>query len=311
MTRARRGLGGRSLALALALAAPLAAAEDGGQPAAWDRLVLGARSAALGQAVSAQDDDVFAAAQNPALLATQSLINVATQAGLLTDGRVLDYVGLARPVDSSGDWGWGAGWTYYADTTPYERRSGNTAVPDGTFGGSASLVQGGLGGWAWQRSLALGADFKLYNQSLDSSNSNGVGFDAGALYRAAPWAAVALVLQDAGAHLGWSTGLSEDLPPRLRLAARITGLDARLALSLETWAESDQGPHADAGVEWWALPRQLAFRAGFQDGQLSLGLGGQGVFWGLQTRLDYAAGTDVSADDQLQQRVSLTLGFAQ
>jgi hypothetical protein len=53
----------------------------------------------------------------------------------------------------------------------------------------------------------------------------------------------------------------------------------------------------------------LAFRAGYEDGQFGLGLGGEGMFWGLRTRLDYAAGTDASAADQLQQRVSLTLGF--
>jgi hypothetical protein len=296
-------------ALALGLAAGLAAAEDGGQAMAWTRLAVGARAAALGQAVSALDDDVFATAQNPALLATQSRINVATQGGLLTDGRTLDFVGTARPVDSSGDWGWGGSWSYYADTTPYERRAGNTAVPDGTFGGSASLIQGGLGAWAWARRLALGADFKLYNQSLDSDNSNGAGFDAGAYYRPAAWADLALVLQDLGAHVGWSTGESEGMPTRLRLGGRFSALDGRAALSLETWAESDQGPHLGAGMEWWALPACLAFRAGYQDGQFDLGLGGQGVFWGLPTRLDYAVGTDPSAADQLQQRVSLTLGF--
>jgi hypothetical protein len=296
-------------ALALALPAGLGAAEDGGQAMAWTRLAVGARAASLGQAVSALDDDVFSTAQNPALLATQAQINVATQGGLLPDGRTLDFLGLARPVDSSKDWGWGGSWTYYADTTPYERRAGNTAVPDGTFGGDASLVQGGLGAWAWGRILALGADFKLYSQALDSSNANGAGFDAGAYCHPADWAGLALVLQDVGAHVGWSTGESEGMPPRLRLAGRFSALQGRAALSLEAWGETDQGPHVGAGMEWWALPASLAFRAGYQDGQFSLGLGGQGVFWGLQTRLDYAAGTDASASDQLQQRLSLTLGF--
>jgi|GEM_PF-5162262 hypothetical protein len=285
------------------------AAQDGGQAVAWTRLAVGARSASLGQAIGALDDDVFAAAENPALLAAQNGINVATQAGLLTDGRALDYVGMARPVDSSRDWGWGADWTYYADTTPYERRAGNTAVPDGTFGANASVVEGGLGAWAWGRILALGGDFKLYGQNLDDANSNGAGFDAGAYVRAAPWADVGLVLQDLGAHVGWSTGESEGMPTRLRLAGRFKALDGRASLSLETWAESDQGPHLSAGMEWWALPGSLAFRAGDEDGQFSLGLGGQGRFWGTQIRLDYAAGTDASAADQLQQRVSLSFGF--
>ena len=305
--RLRFFLGLASLALQATLAR--AAAQDGGQAVAWTRLAVGARSASLGQAIGALDDDVFAAAQNPALLAAQSGINMATQAGLLPDGRVLDFVGFARPVDASRDWGWGADWTYYADTTPYERRAGNTAVPDGTFGANASVVEGGLGAWAWERRLALGADFKLYGQNLDDSNANGAGFDAGAFMKAAAWADLGLVLQDIGAHVGWSTGESEGLPTRLRLAARFKALDGRASLSVETWAESDQGPHLSAGMEWWAVPGSLAFRAGDEDGQFSLGLGGQGRFWGTQIRLDYAAGTDASAADQLQQRVSLSFGF--
>jgi hypothetical protein len=171
------------------------------------------------------------------------------------------------------------------------------------------VVQGGLGAWAWGRRLALGADFKLYSQALDSANANGGGFDAGAYYRPLGWADLALVLQDVGAHVGWSTGEDENIPARLRLAARLKADQGRVDLSLETWAEADQGPHLDAGLEWWALPGSLAFRAGYEDGQFGLGLGGQGTFWGLKTRLDYAAGTDASAADQLQQRVSLTLGF--
>jgi len=311
MTLARAGLlmGLAALALAAAPSPAAATAEDGGQAVAWTRLALGARSASLGQAVSALDDDAFAAAQNPALLAAQHQINLATQAALLTDGRTLGYLGLARPVDASSDWGWGGSWSYYADTTPYERRSGNTAVPDGTFGANASLVQGGLGAWAWGRSLALGADFKLYSQALDSANANGAGFDAGAYGRPADWVDLALVLQDLGSHVGWSTGKSESLPTRLRLAARLKALQGRAALSVESWAEADQGPHLGVGLEWWALPDSLAFRAGWQDGQVALGLGGQGRFWGTLTRLDYSAGTDLSATDQLQQRVSLTFGF--
>ena len=66
------------LAALTLMAAPLGAADDGGQPGAWARLALGSRAAALGQAVSAIDDDVSAAQQNPALLATQTRIGLAS-----------------------------------------------------------------------------------------------------------------------------------------------------------------------------------------------------------------------------------------
>ena len=49
------------LAPLVVFAGPLTAAEDGGQPVAWSKLALGARSAALGQAVSSLEGDTGAA----------------------------------------------------------------------------------------------------------------------------------------------------------------------------------------------------------------------------------------------------------
>ena len=296
------------LALLAALACALPAADDGGQPAAWTRLALGARSAALGQAVSAINGDVSAAQQNPALLATQTLIGLASQASLLPDGRDLEYVGLARPVDAVSGWGWGLHGAWYGDGG-YERRSSNTPSPEGTFSGSDSLVQGGLGGWVWKRTVAVGADFRLLYQSLDSSNANGSAFDLGTYCAATPWLDLALVMQDLAGHLGWSTGRNETLSPRGRIGLRLKTTDGVFALSLETVLEADQGAHALAGLEWWLLPGHLALRGGWQDGQGSLGLGAQGRFWGLQTGVDYSASAEAGATDQLQQRLSLDLGF--
>ena len=296
------------LGLLAALGGPLRAADDGGQPAAWTRLALGSRSAALGQAISAMDGDVSAAQQNPALLSTQPRIGLASQAALLPDGRSLEYVGLARPVDKESDWGWGIHGAWYGDSD-YERRDGNTATPEGTFGGSASLVQGGLGGWVWQRKVAVGGDFRLLYQSLDSATASGSTFDVGAFCKALPWLDCAVVLQDLFGHLGWSTGRSEDLSMRGRAGLRLKTLDGVFDLSLETVMEADQGAHALAGLEWWLMPGHLAVRGGFEDGQMSLGLGAHGRFWGVETGVDYSAAAEAGVTDQLQQRLSLDLGF--
>jgi hypothetical protein len=293
----------------LCAGAPLAAAEDGGQAAVWSRLAFGARAAALGQAVSAIEGDVNSAQQNPALLATLSDIALAAQGSLLPDGRSLEYLGLGRPVDKDGGWGWGIHGAWFGDTIPYERRAGNTATPDGTFTGSDSLVQGGLGGFVWQCKVAVGADFRLLYESLDSANGNGVAFDAGAYCRALPWLDLSVVLQDLYGNLGWSTGRSETLPVRSRVAARLRSPDGVFALSLEGVMEGDQGAHALAGLEWWVLVDHLAFRFGYQDGQASLGLGAQGRFFGVRCGLDYSVGSEAGAGDQLQQRLSLNLGF--
>lgn len=296
-------------AAGMGLAAALGAQGDGGQPAAWSRLSLGARAAALGQAVSALADDPVAAQQNPSLLATQTRASLASQGSLLPDGRSADYVGLARPVQRDGDWGWGLNALYYADTTPYEQRNGDYPQPDSTFSGSASLIQGGLGGWIWDRRVALGGAFKLYNQQLDSSNASGLGFDMGLLWRALPWLDLGVAGQDLYGHLNWSTGRGETVPLRERVGAAFHLLGGSLIVTSELVAEADQGPHAMAGLEWWALPGTLAFRAGVQDGQPALGLGGQGRFWDVYTSLDYAVSQEQGYLDQLQQRLSLTLAL--
>jgi hypothetical protein len=297
-----------ALALALGLAAALPGADDGGQPAAWARLALGARSAALGQAVSALDGDVSAAQQNPALLATQTGIGLSSQGSLLPDFRSLETLGLARPMGPGADWGWGAYTAWYGDTG-YERRSGNSAAPDGSFDGSALLLQGGLGGWLWRRKVAVGADYKLLSQGLDSSSASGGALDLGAYCAALPWLALGVAVQDLLGRWSWTTGQTEAFPVRGRAGLRLTSADGVFDLSLEAGMEADQGVHAMAGLEWWLLPGHMVLRGGLQDGQPSLGLGAQGRFYGTQTGVDYSASAEAGVGGQLQQRLSLNLGF--
>ena len=211
-------------------------------------------------------------------------------------------------MSAGSDWGWGAYSAWYGDTG-YERRSGNSAAPDGSFDGSALLVQGGLGGWVWRRKVAVGADYKLLSQGLDSASASGGAVDLGAYCDALPWLGLGVVVQDLLGRWAWTTGLTEAFPVRGRAGARLKTADGVFDLSLEAVMEADQGVHAMAGLEWWALPEHLVLRGGMQDGQASLGLGAQGRFWGLQTGVDYSAATEAGASDQLQQRLSLDLGF--
>ena len=111
---------------ALLLLAGALAAEDGGQAAAWTKGALGARSAALGQALGALGDDPDAALLNPALIATQTRANLGDQAALLPDGSQLHHLGWARPFWPGSRMGWSLAYAQYTVGQPLERRRGNS-----------------------------------------------------------------------------------------------------------------------------------------------------------------------------------------
>lgn len=316
---------------ALALATTAIAAEDGGQPAAWAQRALGARSASLGRAVSALAEDPYAAQVNPALLATLQDAQLASQAALLPDGQTLNFVGLGRPMAQGSDWAWGLSYAQYSVSQPLERRKANTPSPDTTFGESASLSRAGLAVWTLERSLAVGADFKLYSQALGDANGGGISGDLGVFWHGGSWMDAALVLEDPLSKLGWSTSAAETLPLQGRVGGTLRPLDDRqlLALVLEGQFSQVQAAKAHAGLEL-ALPVQwsvalrsapakpgqgdaashgLALRAGYDDGQWAAGLGLRGWIYGALLGLDYAFASDAAAAGQFQHRFSLNLGF--
>jgi hypothetical protein len=297
------------LLLAAALARPLAAADDGGQPEAWTKLDLGARNSALGGAAAAVVGDPFAAQWNPALLCTLDAWHLQAQSALLPDQRNLEFAGFARPVDPASDWGWGVAYAQVNTPGGLEARSANTPAPDASFGDSATLSKLGLAGWAWGRSLALGLDLKVYSHQLDQASAAGVSEDLGALWRAQDWLDAGLDLEDALNEVTWNTGLQEHLPLALRLSAAARFFDARLMATLEAGFSAAQDPQFHAGLEGWVWPKVLALRLGCDQGRLAAGLGAKVQVRGVQLGLDYAAAGDASASDQLQNRLSLDLSF--
>jgi hypothetical protein len=297
------------LALVLiAATGALAAAEDGGQAEAWTKLPLGARSAALGQAVSALPGDAGAALLNPALSVAQTGAETGSQLAFLPDGRQLQGVGIARPFWNQSSLGWSLGYTQYGVDGDFERRRGNTADPDSTFKESASQIHVGVSGWAWEQRLSVGAALKVYSHALGDANGGGLSSDLGLYFRCLPWLDLAACARDVFSRLAWSTEASETLPLELRLGARAVMLDGRLQAAAELEDRDQQALRPRLGLEGWPWAKLLALRAGF-DGQgwdagLGLRLTWQQLDWGL----DYALSSDPLAAEALQQRVSLEIG---
>lgn len=299
----------RAVALCLLLASGLAAAEDGGQPAAWTKLALGARVASLGQAVSALPDDAGAALLNPALAAAQSGANAGSQAGFFPDGRQLHQLGFVRPFWKDSDWAWSAGYAQYQVSDPLERRKGNTPRPDSLFRESASLTQLGLAVWLYRRELSFGINAKAYSHALGDATAGGYGGDLGVYWRGTPWLDLGFAGRNVIGSLGWSGGYNETLPLDWRVGARGHFWGRRLGLSLDLQNSTPQSLRLRAGVEGWPMGRAFALRLGWDGQDLGGGGGLRLPLWGLDCGLDYALAADPLGGGALQHRFSLTMGI--
>lgn len=293
----------------LGVAASLGAAEDGGQTAAWSKLAVDARSAALGRAVGALGDDEGAVQLNPALLATQEHINIGSQYALLPDGSSLSFLGVARPLDLGSEWAWGLSYLQFDQGQLLERRHANTPDPDSLFRESASQVQLGLGGYVYGRSVALGLDLKAYSHALGDANANGGSEDLGLFWRASPWLDLGFGLRDLYSRVLWNTGWLETLPPQLRASAALRPWGERLLLALEADRSTAQETRLHAGMELWAWPQHLAFRTALDDGLWAAGFGARARLFNMAVGLDYAFAGAHSNAQQMQHRLSLHLGL--
>ena len=297
------------LAVFCAVAASLPAAQDGGQSQAWTKLGLGARSAGIGRAVSALKDDVGATLLNPALLATQKVMNVGSQLAVLPDGRQINYLGIGSLLGPRSDWAMGLGYTQYGLSQPLERRKGNTPEADSTFSEGASSFQVGWGAWAWAHRLSLGLDIKVLNHSLGDASATGLSMDLGAFGQAVDWLDWGWVLRDPFSRVAWNTDASESLPLQSRLGVALHWPGRELHGFLELAYRQGQTWGHYEGVEGWLLGQTLGLRAGFEDGQWRLGLGARWKMWAVDGRLDYALGSEATSEGSFQHRFSLDLGF--
>lgn len=288
------------------LGAALGAAEDGGQAAAWSKAPLGARAAALGQAVSAMEDDPDAALLNPALVATQRSANIGSQAAFLPDGSQLHYLGMARPFWNESRFAWALAYAQYAVGEALERRRGNTGLPDSTFHESASLFQAGLGAWLWRDRVAAGFNVRVLSHALGDASAGGATGDVGLFWRALPSLGLGVAVRDAASRLAWSTDAVEGIPARLRASADARFLQGRLGLLAEFDGSQLQAARLRLGLEAWAWPQRLALRGGFDGALWTAGLGLRWPWRAFVGGLDYALLPD-PAGGAFQHRYSLQL----
>lgn len=245
----------KRLSLILLLAAVVAAAPvhaaSGQNAMAFLGLGAGARSAALGGAVSASIDDATAAYWNPAGLARLEGWDISgTHTEWLEDIRY-EQVSVAR---NRGRHGFGLSFaTAYAGDFDARDEVGNKGL---SFGFSDVAL--GLS-WAYQLrpELTFGASTRYYRESIDDVAADGLAFDLGAQYQT-PMDGLSLGL--AVRNLGGSVSFdlqnagSYDLPTVVQGGAAwrrpVAALAGDLALSADFVAERNEDLSLRFGAQY-------------------------------------------------------------
>lgn len=277
----------RRLALALAFlaAAPLAAAEG----SAWLKIPQGARSVALGQAVSSFGHGAEALWYTPAALGRLHGLDLSLSRQAWLGKTRDDLVEVALPVPGGGLGGY-VNWL--GDEDVYRDAAG---VEGDKFSNGAWA--GGLGYGFRLGFLSAGVLGKVINEHYDTKQYSGYASDLGLQARLGPWLRLGGAIQNIGAWSGDASLGSVELPLTYRGGIALENAIPGVTLSLEARAlPRSQESSALAGGEY-AFHSGLfsgALRAGYEASAVSLGeaaglsVGGGLQFTGLKVDFAYS-----------------------
>ncbi|MBI5597447.1 MAG: PorV/PorQ family protein [Elusimicrobia bacterium] len=251
-------------AVLVLLSAPAYPAGPGTSAAAFLNLGFGARPLAVGESFVALADDVSAVHYNPAGLAfapgqasrqeARRYEMLASHALHIQDIRLSQFGFLARP------WGFSA---THLGLDGIERRTSETAQPEGTFGAS-DLMLGVSYGKRLPMGLGLGMSGKYIRQTIGEYSATAYAADVGALYRLRSYpVSVGASIVNFGTKVTFIEQ-GYPLPLALRLGAAY-GMTAKFphALTAQVDLPRDNEPSFRLGLEYLGFG-PFALRAGYK-----------------------------------------------
>jgi hypothetical protein len=271
------------LGLGIGLTLVSSAFGDGG--VAFLKLGVGARSGALGHAMSSIVDDASAAYWNPARLTDlkrpQILLNH-NEWFLETN---YEYAAFALPAFKGGV----AVSTMLTSVAGIEQRSTTpTAEPLGTFGANDVMFALSYGRFI-SHGISVGLTAKYLYQKIYVSSSTGYAFDFGLAYRPEARIVASGVVQNVGSMEAFAReDISVPVTIRLGLSYELYSTSAWgvvTALELVKTTDLDERFHAGSEV---VFGRYFVLRAGYQTGDSTRSFsGGFGLIFS-RYHLDYA-----------------------
>lgn len=268
--------------LAALVAAPAVRAQEqnaGAAPGEWLSRYTSARTLALGGAYVAMADDPLGVLWNPAGLSGMNENELRFENGLLFEQTSLNAFGLAIP---------GSRWPSFGLAFVTMRSGDFQRTNDmndvlGTFseGESAWLFTASR---AFTPQLAIGANLKLVQQTVEAFSGGGIGADLGVTFAPVPGLKFGASVANLGGPSVKLQNTAESWPTVVRGGASLGILGGRALLTAQVDHLDGLGPRLHGGTEYYLQPG-LALRVGFDQ---STGTGGFSYRFAEQYRLDYA-----------------------
>ena len=292
------GLGGLALGASLALAAPaLAQPQSAGAPGEWLMQYTSARTLGLGGAYVATADDPLGVLWNPAGLSFMEQNELRFENARLFEETSINAIGFAVP---------GSRWPSFGAAVVSLgsgdfQRTNEMNDPIGTFreGETAYLF---TASHALTPRLALGANVKLVQQTVETYSANGFGADLGAMFDLTPSLRIGASVMNLGGPSLTLREVAESYPTQVRGGVALRVLDGRGLVGAQVDQSKGLGVRFHAGAEYW-IQSAMALRIGYSDAG---GSGGLSYRLAQQYQIDYAA-----ADNPLglTHRVGLSFRF--
>jgi hypothetical protein len=276
-----------------------AAAQDqsAGAPGEWLSRFTTARSLGLGSAYVATANDPLGVLWNPAGLSFMDQNQLRLENARLFGETSINSVGFAVPGSH-----WPSLGVAMVSLGSGEFQQTNDMNDElGTFkeGETAWLLTASK---AITPRVAVGANFKLVQQTVESFSANGLGMDLGALVQVTPGLRFGLSMMNLGGPSLQLRDEKETYPTQIRGGGALSVLQGRGLIAMELDHSDGLGTRFSTGAEYW-LMSGMALRMGYSaDG----GSGGFTYRFAPQYSLDYAA-----ADHPLglQHRVGVSAHF--
>lgn len=269
-----------ALAAALALTVPAAAqTQNAGGTSEWLMHYTSARTLGLGSAYVALSDDPLGALWNPAGLSAMDEDELRFENAQLFEDTQLNAFGLTVPGSRLPTFG----LTFASLSSGNFQRTSDVNDVLGTFSESKTA-------WLFTASkalsprLALGVNFKLAQQSVDTFHGGGFGMDVGTTFAPTSRLRFGLSVASLGGPTLKIANTSETWPTLVRGGAALTVFGGRGLITAEMDQSQGLGASFHGGTEYWIQPG-IALRAGYDDKQ---GTGGFGWRFSRGYQLDYA-----------------------
>ncbi len=202
-----------TIALAALLGAGAPARAAGTSGASFLQVGWGARAAAMGEAFTAAADDVDAVYWNPAGLAYVKRLQETFGHNAWLDGVNNEHAAFALRHSQSTVIGAGIGFLNVGDI----ERSNKYGYTEGYYGANDMAL---IGSYArrLKPNLAVGGNFKIIRERIESDSAQAFALDAGGVYEMTPRLRLGATLRNLGTGLGYKTAPAP-LPMALRAGA--------------------------------------------------------------------------------------------